>query len=416
MSSLFWIGAAAMMVAAVIVIVLPLWKGGRRDGRVRSHEQVDVALYRERRAELQREHDAGLVTGAEYQQVQAELDRQLLADTGGLPPSPGGGAAAKGAGWSIGAVVFLVPVVAIGLYSVLGGAGQLAPAQPGAAAHDMQAAVHRLAARLEQQPDDGRGWLMLGRSYTALGQPQKAVHALSRARRLLGDVPAVLISYARALAATRSRPSLLGRPAELIDKALALAPDNAQALWLSGLVAVERGDYAAASRHWQRLLSQQEPGSPVAERIRKGLAAIGSLQGQDAGPARVPAGADGAPSATATAGAAITVNVRLSADLRARAEPEDTVYVFARAIDGPPMPLAVAKARVRDLPLTVTLDDQDAMMPGRNISGQDKVEVVARVSKTGRPIASPGDLQAAAQAVVVGRQKTVSLTIDKVVE
>jgi cytochrome c-type biogenesis protein CcmH len=44
--------------------------------------------------------------------------------------------------------------------------------------------VERLAARLEDQPDDREGWLRLGRAYEVLGEPDKARDARARAEAL----------------------------------------------------------------------------------------------------------------------------------------------------------------------------------------------------------------------------------------
>ena len=44
--------------------------------------------------------------------------------------------------------------------------------------------VERLAARLEDDPDDGQGWLQLARSYEVLGEPEKAAAARARAEAL----------------------------------------------------------------------------------------------------------------------------------------------------------------------------------------------------------------------------------------
>lgn len=412
MNLVFWIGVVAMIVFAVAVIVLPLMRGAQHGGQ--SHDRVDVALYRERQEELEREHEAGLVTDAEYQRLQAELDQQLLADTGGGTTDAEDAGSRRSVIWPAGVVALLVPVVAIGLYTVVG-TPKAVFGSPGTGPDHVRAMVQRLAERLEEHPNNGRGWLMLGRSYTVMGRPQKAIHALSRARRLLGDTPAVLLAYARALAATRARPSLLGRPAKLIEKALAKAPHNARALWLGGLVAIERGHYAVAKKRWQTLLAQQGPNSPLAQRIRKGLAAIGALDKEDMPAVAAAAGSDSA-NASSVGAEAIKVHVSLADSVRDRAQPDDTVYIYARAVDGPPMPLAVVKRQVRDLPLTVTLDDADAMMPGRKLSGQAKVEILARVSQSGGAVARAGDLQAQAETVVVGEQERVSLTIDTVVE
>jgi len=58
--------------------------------------------------------------------------------------------------------------------------------------------VGKLAARLEQQPDDVDGWTRLGRSYMVLGEPQKARDAYERAVKLKPDDAALQQAYAEA--------------------------------------------------------------------------------------------------------------------------------------------------------------------------------------------------------------------------
>ena len=93
----------------------------------------------------------------------------------------------------------------------------------------------------------------------------------------------------------------------------------------------------------------------------------------------------------------------------------DTVFVFARALNGPPMPLAVVRKRAGDLPLTVTLDDSSAMAPALRLSNFDQVRVSARISKSGQAVAQSGDLQAEALPVSTLAGETVTLSIDRVV-
>jgi cytochrome c-type biogenesis protein CcmH len=95
-------------------------------------------------------------------------------------------------------------------------------------------------------------------------------------------------------------------------------------------------------------------------------------------------------------------------------KPEDLVFVFARAVDGPPMPLAVLRARAADLPLAFALNDSMAMASGMTVSAHPRVVVTARVAKSGGAKPAPGDLQGAS-GPVANDASGVSVLIDQVV-
>ncbi|MEM9101771.1 MAG: c-type cytochrome biogenesis protein CcmI [Pseudomonadota bacterium] len=88
----------------------------------------------------------------------------------------------------------------------------------------------------------------------------------------------------------------------------------------------------------------------------------------------------------------VTVDVALDAAMQSKVSPTDKVFIFAKAKNGPPMPLAVKTARVKDLPVTVTLTNDDAMTPAMRLSSAENVVITARVSKTGNAMAQPGDV------------------------
>jgi hypothetical protein len=101
-----------------------------------------------------------------------------------------------------------------------------------------------------------------------------------------------------------------------------------------------------------------------------------------------PAGRTGAATARS-----VKVSVRVSPALRAQAAPGDALYIFARAARGPKMPLAIVRKQVKELPLTVTLDDSMAMVPDFRLSSFPEIVIGARISKSGDAIAKPGDLE-----------------------
>jgi cytochrome c-type biogenesis protein CcmH len=129
------------------------------------------------------------------------------------------------------------------------------------------------------------------------------------------------------------------------------------------------------------------------------------------GKAPAPKAAQKAPAA----GKTVSGVVQLSGALAGKTAPEDNVFVFARAAEGPRMPLAVLKRQVKDLPLMFKLDDSMAMTPGLELSSFPRVIVGARISKSGRPTSSPGDLEGVSQPVAPGATG-ITVLIDRQVQ
>ena len=230
--------------------------------------------------------------------------------------------------------------------------------------------VTSLAARLEQQPNDPQGWTMLGRSYMALRRYGEAATAYARANQLAPGDATLIASQAEAIA-LNDGGRLSGRPAELLAKALELQPTNPKALWLNGNLHFQEADYPQAVAAWNALLPQLQPGGEqvetVAGLIQEAQSRMGVAVAETAKP--LPVATPSTPVTPAEPAAkALTVTVSLDASLKNQAAPEDTLFVFARAAQGPRMPLAIVRKQVKDLPLTVTLDDSMAMTPNMKLS------------------------------------------------
>ncbi|TXF11136.1 c-type cytochrome biogenesis protein CcmI [Pelomicrobium methylotrophicum] len=409
--TLFLVASGTLLALALAFILVPLMRGARR-GASTDRSAVNVAVYRDHLAELDRDRASGLLTDAQYQGALDELKRRMLQDLEGAASA--GGEARMGFGLRLAvplALAIVVPVTAALLYLQLGSPEALRVSAPegGWAASppaDVETMVARLAERLEEHPDDSKGWALLGRSYAALGRFEQATAALERARTLSPRDAQILADLADALAMTQGQ-SLRGRPTELLRQALEANPNHAKSLALAGAAAFERGDYAAAVRHWERLAAQLEPGSELARQVESSLSEARRRASET-----VAVGGGGASVAGASS-ARVTGVATLSPALAGRVAPGDTLFVYARAVDGPPMPIAILRAKASELPLTFTLDDSMGVVPGISLSSFPQVMVVARVSKTGDARLRSGDLVGSAGPVPLGA-RDVRVVIDQV--
>jgi len=402
---LFWLLAAAMLLVA-LALLLPALLGGGREGGVR-RDALNIALFRDQFTELEADHAEGNLTEDQLVAAKRELQRELLDEVDGSETvthaSPRGRLVAP-------LVAVLVPLLAIDLLTEEGQA-ELASAEQ--AAHDManvDGMVQQLAARLQQDPDNLEGWQMLGRSLLAMQRHPEAVQAFAQAIRIAGEQPDLLADYAEALAMA-SGGQLIGDPLELVDRVLAMQPMHEKGLWLAGIAAFQRGDFAIALDYWNRL------GQVIAEdHPNRRLLADYMAQARNelsAGGAQVAATGDGIPAA---ADAAIEVTVDLAPFLVGQLTAGDTLFVFARAAQGPRMPLAIVRQSASTFPVTVILDDSQAMTPSLRLSGFSEVTVGARISRSGNATPQPGDLQGSLSGVLIGADRQVRVVVSEEVE
>jgi len=72
------------------------------------------------------------------------------------------------------------------------------------------------------------------------------------------------------------------------------------------------------------------------------------------------------------------------------------------------------RAHVRDLPLTITLNDDMAVIPTMKLSGFDQVTISARISKSGQATPRSGDLEDEVSMLKPGQTGAVKVVIDRV--
>jgi cytochrome c-type biogenesis protein CcmH len=239
--------------------------------------------------------------------------------------------------------------------------------------------------------------------------------------KLVGDQAEILVAYADALAMVQEG-KLAGKPAELLRRALELQPNQPQGLWLAGMAEDQQGNYQDAINYWHRLepLLNEDPES--LQEVRQLIARAEQRGGLPAKTAegtkdQIPSLSSASASDSATISVesstakAITINVDLDPDLKEATAHDDSLFVFAQAVEGPPMPLAVVRKQVKDLPLVVTLDDSMAMMPAMSLSKFSEVKIGARISKTGNAMPQSGDLYGEVSPVAVDDKEPVQITI-----
>lgn len=419
----FWAVAALLLAGALLMLLPPLWRPPAADHTLAA-PVANLAVYRDQWREAERDRDEAALDPAQFDAARDDIRRRWLEEAQAPGPTV---LAAQPARRTALALALLIPLGSVLVYLQLGHPASLVPAAPvaaGAAAGrhgvdvgQIQAMVAGLAERLKAAPGDAEGWLMLGRSYTALGRYQDAATAFGRAKDLLPGNADVLADLADLQAMAQGR-RLAGEPARLIQQALDADPRHLKALALAGSAAFEARDYPSARGYWERLVAAAPPDSEMARSVQASIAEAVRLDAASRSGASVaaaspptaasaaamasPPAADPRPTTPAAAPARVAGEVQLADALASKVAPGDTLFVFARAVDGPRMPVAIVRRPVDRWPVAFSLDDTHAMSDALRLSGAGRVVVGARVSRRGDATPQPGDLLGSSAAVAVG--------------
>ena len=390
----FLISAFLLLVLVLVLLLRPFIFPAK--SRSVSRRLMNAAIYREELDKLEAEHTTGVITSTDHEIAHAEMRQRLFQDTIEEDDQEVAGSSKKTA---IGLCIFII-LISSGLYFSLGDFVRVAErsAEQPVTQEGVEKMVAEFAAKMEKDPSNLEGWAMLARSYRIMGRNQDAAKAYARAGNFIDSDPQLLADYADVLAAN-ANGSFVGKPLQLINQALKLDPNNLMALWLSGTVSYNSGNYKAAVKTWEKLVNQMPPDTDDARAIQGSIAE-----------ARFKGGL--APSAPAASSAKlISGTIELSADLKSKMKPGDTVLVIARK-PGERMPVAVLRVPAADFPMSFVLNDALAMNPSAPLSQLSEASIEVRISKTGMAKPEVGDLISSAKTIKVGANN-VRLLVDQ---
>ena len=380
---MFWIAVIGLLLVASFILVIPIIKT-RPSLAPDDRQQQNIAIAREKKSLLETQLIEGEVSQEEFDSAFLDLQTSLALDLERSEPTEH----RHRGNWAIWAVLVILPLLSFGFYFQFGeyrvienpslaqvpARREFAVSPENMSVEEMVEAVKQ---RLRDNPEDANGWFILGRTLMSLQKIDQAVTAYQRTYDLVGEDPGVLLSLADALA-MQQEGMMAGEPEQLVLRALEISPQEPNGLWLAGLAAEQKQEFALAHDYWTRLLPliDEDP-----ESIREVRGLIDALEQIDP-----------KLQSDLVTGAILTLAVSLSEAIQHLASENDSVFVYAKAMNGPPMPLAVKRLSVAELPARITLSDDDAMVASMKLSSFDEIIVGARVSKSGNPVAQVGDL------------------------
>lgn len=401
----FLIVIAALLVLVSLTLAMPLWRGEGEQSISRS--ALNKQLYRQRLLEIGEEREQGVL--AEEPESLVELQRSLLDDIPDVEQSARGG---KSLIWIPGVLVLVV--VSLGLYYKLGAWQEVQRWQDASSRlgelsnrilverdaqvteQDLLDFMLALRTRLKDEPNDYRGWLLLGRLSLDGNDPDMAREALERAYDLAPQKTMVAVPYAQALMMTGDD----AQADELLRSAIALDPANIEARSVYAFMALQKEDFKTALMRWREMLPLMEKGSTRYAMVERSID-YAEQQLKQRGIAVTTPGAanksDEQGQQLEVKKGEFPIHVTLAAGIQM---PEDAhLFVFAVVPNGPPMPIAVKRIAGPTLPVTLSLGDGDAMMEGSKLSAYPQLQFKARLSRGGNVMNKEGAFEGVSTSI-----------------
>ncbi|WP_163938577.1 c-type cytochrome biogenesis protein CcmI [Paraferrimonas sp. SM1919] len=364
-------------------------------------KQANIALYKEKVAAAERELESEEITEAQFEQLKQELKLTLLQDLDGeTDQSLSEIAEAKGLMTPVILSAILISC-SLGFYLYQGQYQQserlmhqakMASMPP---AERLQAEIKLMEQELQGAPESANLWYNLGHAYLNAQRFQDAVSAFDKTISLQGQVAEVLGAKATALYQLNGQ-MITEEVKPVIEQALAIDPKEVSTLLLIAMDAFQRGEYQIAIIAWQTILELKR------EDIDNDAIEFAISRAKQALEPKSPLG--------------VTVNLSIAPELLAQVSPDDAIFLFARNSGAGGPPAAAMKLTVSQLPITVKLDDNYAMMEQNKISMLKLADINATLSKSGDVRALSGDMTGSIAAVEISETATVNLVIDKVVD
>ncbi len=273
----------------------------------------------------------------------------------------------------------------------------------------IQQAITTLQEKVNVNPNDLESLNLLANTYLITEQAQLAVLTLEKIIALGQSDADTLIKTADAYTYVEKGIVNL-RAQQLIETAIKQNPQHLQGLWLAGMASVQANKADQAKKYWNRLLPLLA-GTPQEQELRNILTELEQRQPiLNAEPSTATSN-----NKTPQTQDSITIRVNIEPDLLKR-DPEirddHLVFIFARAKTGPRAPLAAKRLTVKELPTTITLTKEDAMLPQATIEMFNDIEISAKISKTGNPSDKTGDISSETISIdMSNKQSAYDLTI-----
>jgi cytochrome c-type biogenesis protein CcmH len=423
---MFLLIGLTLVLCTALVLIWPLLRKKLPVDQGPGDEAI-AAVFKERRRQIQRDLQAGLIQANEAHSAEEALTQELAdrleSSTIQTPRRP----------WLAAFLALSLPVTGLSIYLIKGspelalpGAGSAVQSPAGMRSLEelakdesaYRAQVAQWQRDLHAKPDDINTWLSLALLQKAAGNYSESTQSFTEALKRGADQDGrSLAEFAETIALGRGK-RFEGEPYDILKRAIGLEPNDAKVVSLMAAAHFQAGEKAQARGLLEQLLAALPKESAQAEQLR-GL--IESLPRD-------------------SEATSIRVTLSITPAMLKDLSPIAVLYVSARAAQGPRMPIAVWRANMADIrfieqdgaiggggatakpegkvkdaerskTIAITLSKAQQLDASRPLRGELLVE--AHISQSGLAGRQAGDPIAQAKSLTLeGKRDEVALRLD----
>lgn len=411
----FWLAILSLIVIALLIVwrIFSSSKDTLGAENINIRQETNVTLYHEHLTQLEIDLAEGSIEQDSFVQLKAELDKTLLQDASSSESVRDTKATTWI--WPLGIAITVVSFsffsyMKLGAYPLLNSPATSAINEANSQLTPEQMMAFRLQ-QLEQvvtdEPENAEAWFSLGQAYISIGEFDNAIAAFDKVIAQVGTHAELLGPKAQAMY-YKNNQQINADIQQVIDQALVLDALDPATNILLGMNSFSNRDFANAVKYWEVVLNSDRPGISTDALAEAVVEAKNQLRLSNEEPADVEHS-----KSSDTSLPQLTVDVSLAQSLQEQLQngEDKVVFIYAIAANGPRMPLAAVKLKTSDLPISIVLDDSQAMTPQMRLSSVNKVNIYAVVSMQGSVGIKPGDFKAEVLNVDTMKKSPIAMEI-----
>ena len=437
----------AIFTILLVVILVPYLIGSAKSQLQEMDDSLAIRMKQLKRdfqfqtKELKRRLDSGDLAESEWQTLTEELKKETALSLAGTEKAAAKGSAVQTPVVFAGLMVLIVAVAFVSYEYVGFQADQINQSSVIKLIKDDAEAIDKLRNRLRENPNQTSindlylalrsrvdlepeaidAWQQLTFFNASYGREEEALKTIRVAMRKHPESLDLKVDKAQLLTSTSDTQQII-EGHKLLGEVLEKDPNHQGALLIRGDSAFRIGMYDLAIASWESLKTSMQSNPQMTKALDDRIKMATDRKAgnvTEADSQAKPTQADGANAQELAESArpGIYVRVQIDETLMDRLDGNEDIFIFARAASGPPFPIAVVRTKVGDLMGPVQLNDSQAMQEQFALSKYDEITVSARISFSGTPSATKGDIQGNSEPIKRPfPAQPVTIILDQVVE